>query len=246
VRADRDRGQHVDLGKELDVIVLARGARLDEVFAFGREPCHLEHVQHVVHVELGQVKRRHRAHEVAVAAQIELLAVQELVHVRVAPRAEQIVAAAAVLIAAVLDAVCRHRQHRSQIRQARPEPVERREMRLMELAGARRPEALARVGEIPHVQVGHLRPLDGDDAEDLARAHRPRAARPAGDDEPVDQGAPSGLAGQSPVELAIDLERRARLRVVDDSRLHGLEGPLLPRFHSARAGAPTLTTPDQT
>ena len=234
----RDRGQHVDLGEELDEITGARRARLDEVAPLGCEPCDLEHVEHVVHVELGQVEGRHRAHEIAVTAEVELLAVEQLVHVRVAPGPQEIVAAAAVLVPPVLDAVGRHRQHRPQIRQARPEPVEGREVRLVQLARARRPEALARVRQAPHVEVGHLRPLHGDDAEDLPRAHRPRSARSPGDDEPVDQGAAPRLARQAAVELAVDLERRARLRVVDHSGTHVSVEPPSPRtpFPTRRRG----------
>jgi hypothetical protein len=152
------------------------------------------------------VKRRDRAHEIAVTAEVELLAVEQLVDVRVAPRPEQVVTAAAVLVAPVADAVAGHRQHRPEVRQARPQPVEGHEVRLVELARARRPEPLARVRQAPHVQIRHLRPLDGDDPEDLPGTHRPRPARPPGHDEPVDQGALAGLTRQSTVELAVDLE----------------------------------------
>src|SRR2546422_3360365 len=42
----------------------------------------LKDVEHVVHVELGEVVWGHRAHEVTVAAEVELLpVVEELVHV---------------------------------------------------------------------------------------------------------------------------------------------------------------------
>jgi hypothetical protein len=171
-----------------------------------------------VHVELGQVKRGDRSHEVAVAAEVEVLAVQELVHIRVAARSEQIVAAAAVLVAAVLNGVGGDRQHRPEIGQARPEPVERRQVRLVELSGAGGPEALARVREAPHVEIGDLRPLDSDDANELARADGPRAARAPGHREPLHERAAGCLAGQPRVARSVDLERRAGFCLVDYAR----------------------------
>ena len=68
-------------------------ARLGEVAPLGGEAGDLEHVEDVVHVELGQVIRPHRAHEVAVTADVPLLAVEQLVHVGIAAGAEQVVAA---------------------------------------------------------------------------------------------------------------------------------------------------------
>src|SRR5207247_3868871 len=129
-----------------------------------------------------------------VAAEVELLAlVEELVHVGIAAGAEQVVAATAVRVAAVLEAVA-DRQHRPEVRQARPEPVERREMRPMKLARARGPEALPWISQAPDVEVRHLRPLHGHDAEELTGTHGPRPARAPGDDEPLDEAAPARLA----------------------------------------------------
>src|SRR5262245_33295365 len=92
VRTHRDGAEHVDLGKELDEVARPGRARFDEVAAFGGETGDLEDVEDVVDVQLGQVIRRHRAHEVAVTAQVELLAVEELVDIGVAAGPQEIVA----------------------------------------------------------------------------------------------------------------------------------------------------------
>src|SRR3989441_12775728 len=91
-------------------------------------------------------------------------------------------------------------------------------MRLVELARARGPEALSWISQVPDVEVRHLRPLDGHDAEELTGPHGPRPARAPGDDEPLDERAPAGLARETPEELAVDLKGRARLRRGDNTR----------------------------
>src|SRR6185503_2806915 len=97
---------------------------------------------------------------------------------------------------AVLDGIGGDRQHWPEIGQARPESVERRQMRLVKLSGAGGPEALARIRQTPHVEIGDLRPLDGDDANKLARPDRPRAARAPWHREPLDETSAGRLTGQ--------------------------------------------------
>src|SRR5918912_811113 len=54
--ARRDGAEEVDLGEQLEEVALPGGAGLHEVDLVDRvEAGDLEHVQHVVHVELGQV-----------------------------------------------------------------------------------------------------------------------------------------------------------------------------------------------
>src|SRR5262245_10395247 len=214
VRAHGDRAEHVDLREAFEIVALPRRARLDEVAAVCGEAGDLEDVEHVVDGGLGEAESPDGPDEVRVAAEVELLAVQELVHVGITARAEEIVAPGAVPVDAIPDGVGGDGQERPQIGETRPQPVERGEMRLMELARARGPEALARVGEAPHVEVGHLGALDGDDTKDLSRANRPRAARPARRDEALDERA-VGVGGEPAVEGPIHLEGRARLRLVD-------------------------------
>src|SRR4029077_3602022 len=65
-RARRYRTQEVDLGEELEEVAFARRARLHEIDLVHRvEACDLEHIEHVVNVELGEVIRRDRARQVA-------------------------------------------------------------------------------------------------------------------------------------------------------------------------------------
>src|SRR5204863_59288 len=95
-------------------------------------------------------------------------------------------------------------QHRTQVGQARPQPIERAHVCLVQLSRARGPEALARTREIPDVEVGDLGPFEGHDAENLSGSHRPRPSRPARDDKPHDQlslGARSTEPGLEVVNL---------------------------------------------
>src|SRR5882724_2319604 len=218
VRADRDRAQDVDLGEALEEVAAPGRTRLDEVAALRGEAGDLEDVEHVVDVPLREVVGPHRAHEVTVAAEIELLPVEQLVHVGVAAGSQEVVAAAAVRVAAVLDGVGGDREHGPQVRQARPEAVEGREVRLVELSGPRGPEALARIGEAPHVEVRDLGALDGNDAEDLSRSDGPRPPRAPRHDEALDQRPRAGLAREARVELAVDFQRGPGLRLVDHAR----------------------------
>ena len=74
--------------------------------------------------------------------------------------------------------VVRDRRHRAQVGERRPEPVVGRDVRPVKLLRPRCPEALARVVEVPGVEVRHLGTLDGDDPAELAGADGPRAPRP--------------------------------------------------------------------
>src|SRR3989475_6020222 len=125
VGAHRDGAEGVDLRAGLDEGPRLRRARLDPVAAVGGEARDLEDVEHVVHVELGKGVRRGRGHEGTVAAEVGSLAVVgELVHGGIAAGAEQGGAATAVAIPALPESGARDRQHRPEVRQARPEPVE--------------------------------------------------------------------------------------------------------------------------
>ena len=56
------------------------------------------------------------------------------------------------------------------------------EVRTVELARACRPEALARIGAAPQVEIDHLGSVDGGEPHDLAGASFEREAGPHGDD----------------------------------------------------------------
>src|SRR5215218_3246679 len=102
----------------------------------------------------------HGPRQVGVTVEIERLAHEQLRDIRIAARAKKIVTTTAVLVFSVLDRLPRDRQHRTQIREHRPEPVEVGQVRAFELAGASRPESLPWVMQIPGVEVDDLRSLD--------------------------------------------------------------------------------------
>jgi hypothetical protein len=89
---------------------------------------------------------------------------------------------------------------------------------LVQLSRARRPEALARIGQVPDVEIRDLRALDGDDPEELAGAHRPCVAGASRDDEPLDEGALAARVAEPGIELAVHFQRRAGLGLIDHVR----------------------------
>ena len=73
------------------------------------------------------------------------------------PRPQQIMTPPSHLIDPILlQTIPRDRNHWSHIRQAAPQPISNANMTLMQLSGARGPEAFARVMCVPDVEVANL------------------------------------------------------------------------------------------
>ncbi len=210
----REGAEKIDLGEELDVIALLGRAGAHEIPVGTVEAGALEDVQHVMDVELGQPVRRHRAHQVGVAVEVEILAGQHAVDVGIAARAQQIVDAAAELVdAIVLETVRRDGHDRPQVRQGRPQAIEDRDMRSLQLARPGGPQALPRIVQVPDVKVADLRSLDRDDTEDVPRRHLPGTSGADRDGEFLDQRA-TGSIGDAAIEILVDSERRALVRLI--------------------------------
>src|SRR6267154_1502481 len=153
--------------------------------------------------------------------------------------------APAVFVDAVAgEAVGGNGRHRPQIGQGRPQAVEHRDVRGLELAGARRPQSLARIVEVPQVEVADLRALDRDNAKDVARRHLPGPAGADRDDEGLDQAAARRLFGDPPIEGLVDIQRRACGRLVGGREvLHGHALGWRPALiSSARSGRSVVKT----
>jgi hypothetical protein len=154
-------------------------------------------------VELGEPVGQHGADEVRMAVAVEIRAGEHGVDIRVAAAAQQVVDAAAIGIDAVLgEAVGGDGRERAEIRQARPQPVEGRDMGALKLARARRPEPFTRIVPVPDVEVADLCALDRDDAEKMPGRYREGEARAGGNDEPLDRAAFRG--GEPLVEAAVE------------------------------------------
>src|SRR5712691_3530675 len=233
-----DRAEQVYLGKELEEVALLRRAGLREVdLVLGVEAGDLEDVQDVVHVELGQVVGRDRAGQVVVAGQVELGGVLQLVQVRIAPGAQQVVAASPRRRRRARQRVVGEGQDRPEIGQARPQTLAGGHVRALELTRARRPEALARVVKVPRVEVADLRPLEGHDATEPALADGPRPAGPDGNDDRLDPRAAARLA-EALIEGEIDGNQPGVLGVVVQPWWH--------RASSRRYYTPTLKATEAT
>lgn len=129
-------------------------ARVHEIPPLLIQPRDLEQVDHIMNIGLVQAKRRDRPRQVRVAVEVVRLAREHGVDVGVAPRAEQVVHAAPVLVLAVPREAVRDDGHqRPHVRQARPQPVVRRHVRGVQLLGPAGPEPLARVVGVPDVEV---------------------------------------------------------------------------------------------
>src|SRR6266851_803971 len=135
-------------------------------------------------------------------------------------------------------------RHRPQIGQCRPQAVEHRHVSGLELAGARGPQSLARIVEVPQVEIADLRALDRDDAKDVTRRYLPGPAGADRDDEGLDQTAARRLFRDPPIESLVDVQRRASRRLVGRRKvLHGHAlGWRLALISSARSGRSVVKT----
>src|SRR5439155_2215711 len=130
----------------------------------------------------------------------------------IATRAEQIMTASAVRCRRGRQRIVGEGQDRSEVGEARPETLAGGHVRALELTGARSPEPLARILQIPRVEVAHLRSLERDDATQLALLHGPRAARADRHGDLLRQRAPGRLA-EAAIERAIDGDQAGVLDV---------------------------------
>ena len=221
--AGGQRAQQVDLGEHLQVVAGLGRAGLHEVLVVVVQAGDLEHVEHVVHVQLGQAVR-HRARQVRVAVEVEVLAGQQLVHVGVAARAQQVVHAAAVAVDAVAgQRVLGDGGHGAQVGQRRPEAVMGADVGLLQLARARGPHAFARVVQVPHVEVRHLRAFQRDDAEHVAGRHLPGEAAADRHHVRFDQLALRRIGDQGTVERLVHVQDGAFAHLICGGVIrHGL------------------------
>jgi hypothetical protein len=136
-----------------------------------------------------------------VTAEIEILAGQHLIDIRVAAGAKQIVDTPSILIDAIIrQTVCRDRDQGPEIRQVRPEPVERRHMGRLQLARPRRPKPLTWIMKVPNVQIADLGTFNGHDPESVPGWHCPGSSAPDWNDHRIDERSPFLLLGNSPVK----------------------------------------------
>src|SRR5882757_19662 len=186
-----------------------------EILVLPVEPGALEDVQNIVHVEFRQAVRRHGAHEIGMAAVVEIVAGEHAIYVRFAARPQKVVDAPAIIVDAVTgEAVGGDGRHRPQIGQGRPQAVEHRHVRGLELAGARRPQSLARIVEVPQVEIADLRPFDRDNAKDVTCRHFPGPAGADRDDEGLDQAAARRVFRDPLIKRLVDIQRRAGRRLI--------------------------------
>ena len=127
------------------------------------------------------------------AMEVVRRAAEELVHVRIAPGAEEIVAAGIVCVAAVTDSVGNERDHGSQERQVAPQPMAGGHVRSVELSSPRSPESLARIVACPQVEVHDLGTVDRREPHDLPRADRERVTGSDRHDRLADRATPIEL-----------------------------------------------------
>src|SRR5260370_34309714 len=117
--------------------------------------------------------RSDRARQVVVAGDVVIAVVEQFVKEGIAAAAEQVVAAAAVGCRLGGQGVVGDRDHRPQVRETGPEPVEGGYVGALQLARARGPEPLAWVVQTPEVEVADLRAFYGDHPHEAAGTHGP-------------------------------------------------------------------------
>lgn len=145
------------LGQKLNTVAALRRTRIHKVPAVLVQPRDLEDVEHVMHVRLVEAELAHRPRQVRVAVEVVLRAREEGVDVGIAPRAEQVVDAAAVPVHAVpVEAVVDDGGEGPHVGQVGPQTVVRADVRGVELLRAAGPEAFSRIMTVPDVQIAWL------------------------------------------------------------------------------------------
>jgi hypothetical protein len=164
--------------------------------------------------------------------------VDETVGIGVAARADDIVDPGAVRVEAVpIERVVGDRRHRPQIGKRTPEAVARAHMRRVKRTRLAAEEALRKIGCVPQIQVADLRPLDADDAKEMAGWYVERARLARRDDRFADRlHANARLVGERGVVSCRRIER------IDDDRFcRPARGGVGRRRRSGRADhAPTI------
>src|SRR3981081_4175562 len=112
-------------------------------------------------------------------------------------------AATAVFVHAVGNAVVRDGDQRPMVRNTGPQLVVRGGVRSMNLPGAGGPEVLARIRGIPAVEVRHLRTVRGSDSTNLSSLHQPCASREDRQSKRLRNGARRGLMGDWIVDRGV-------------------------------------------
>ena len=206
-RAERDRHQQIDLGEQLHVVARARRTRLHEVpLVVGHQPRHLEQVDHVVHIELGETELRDCAGEVGMTVEVVRGAAQQLVDIWIATCAQQVVAAGVVGITAVPHGVGDECDHRPQERQVARQSVTGGDMGPVELSCASSPEPLAWIVLRPQVEIDDLRSVDSRESDDLPGRDRERVAGSHRNDDVTEP--PTALLGRQPLDqLGVGCQR---------------------------------------
>src|SRR5712691_10662281 len=118
-------------------------------------------------------------------------------------------------------------------------------MRALQLPGARGPEALAWIVEVPEVQVADLRSLDRHDAHHRACFHGPRVAAADGDDVLMRAPALRHRLRNALVELVIEVETTGHVRVAVEAHrviVSRARAMLRPCSSTSRRGAWRPTT----
>src|SRR2546425_11082294 len=134
------------------------------------------------------------------AGEIKVLSAHKLMHVRVTPCPQKIVAPSPVFVDSVLDAIISNRQDRSEKRGARPQAVVRRQVSTVKLFRACSPEPLTRIAKVPCIEVANLRSFNGDDATELSGTDRPRSSGTGRNNEMLSQTSLVDLARKPIIE----------------------------------------------
>jgi hypothetical protein len=160
----RGADQQVHLRQEFDVIPHFDRRRFGEVpmCILGKAGTH-EDVQNVVDVPFGQSILQGLTCKVGMTAVIHVLSRHGVVGVGIAPTADDVVDARAILVESVVDRIFRDRRHAPQIRHVAPQPVATLEMRRVNLSRLAGIKMLLCILQRPTIHVGHLGSLRADD-----------------------------------------------------------------------------------
>src|SRR5262245_56122134 len=139
---------------------------------------------------------------------IEIFTGQQMVHVWITARAEEVMHASAIFVHAVgFERIRRYRRQWPQIWQVRPQSIKGRYVSGLKLTRARCPKSFSRIACTPNVQVSYLRTLDCYNTTDLTRRDVPCPPRADRDLEGLHQCAATFC--DSLIKFLLDVECRS-------------------------------------
>ncbi|KAL8628846.1 hypothetical protein Q9189_005428 [Teloschistes chrysophthalmus] len=174
-----------------------------QILAVLVQACHLENVEDIMHVKLGQTVRKDGSKERIRMDRTEYRAAVSFSMTASARQQWQkthVMNSATNIIVVSSKGIADNGAHGPQVRKTAPQAVKGRDMRTMELPSSTGPEALSRIISSPDIQISYLRAITGRYTANISLVDMKCFSRSDGNLERLD-----GISGISRPNCAIEV-----------------------------------------